>query len=133
LKEDHIDPTCNITQVVGTCNFGTDPCACVNYTWSVDMEIGDEGLGLEKIEILNGTAPYQFSHDKFTVGQNISMGVINAKIGYYISFLYIVSKLLYTNHNYGIYINVFSFEERLYMQKSVQRVHYNTIKELFIC
>jgi len=96
------------------------------------MEIGDEGLGLEKIEILNGTAPYQFSHDKFTVGQNISMGVINAKIGYSIYFLYIVSKL-YTNHNYGIYINVFSFEERLYMQTVLQRVHYNTIEELFIC
>jgi len=97
------------------------------------MEIGDEGLGLEKIEILNGTAPYQFSHDKFTVGQNISMGVISAKIGYYIYFLYIVSKLLYTKQNFGIYINVFNFEERLYMQTLLQRVHYNTIEELFIC
>ena len=80
--KDTIDPTCNVTNVVGTCNIGSDLCACVNHTWSMDVVVGDEGFGLRQI-FPNGAGSNQsFTHDNFQVGHNISMGVIHASLGY---------------------------------------------------
>ena len=80
--KDTIDPTCNVTNVVGTCNIGSDLCACVNHTWSMDVVVGDEGFGLRQI-FPNGAGSNQsFTHDNFQIGHNISMGVIHASLGY---------------------------------------------------
>ncbi|XP_052806606.1 uncharacterized protein LOC128235855 [Mya arenaria] len=100
-KEDHVDPTCNITNIQGTCNFGVDPCACVNYTWSADMEIGDVGLGLDKVEILNASVSYTFKNDPFTSGYNISMGIVKAKIGYNCCFQSAIVQATDTKKNTG--------------------------------
>ncbi|XP_052254099.1 uncharacterized protein LOC127860220 isoform X1 [Dreissena polymorpha] len=79
--EDHINPTCNITLTTGPCNIGPDPCACVNFTWSAEMNVGDEGFGLKKVYLDPASSTFKFTVDSFQQGHNISMGVIKAKLG----------------------------------------------------
>lgn len=79
--QDKINPTCNVTNVVGTCNIGSDLCACVNHTWTMDVVVGDEGFGLRDIFPTGAGSNQSFTHDNFTIGHTISQGVIHASIG----------------------------------------------------
>ena len=73
-------PMCNVTKTVGTCKIGTDLCTCVNKTWSMDAEIGDTGFGLQSVFVSGAGNKSGFSHDRFSPGHTVDMGVIKAKL-----------------------------------------------------
>jgi len=75
-----VNPTCNITQLSGACNIGSDLCECLKQTWSMDIEIGDDGFGLREVfpVAAGSNTTYSFTYDNFTQGHNTSMGVVKA-------------------------------------------------------
>ena len=79
--KDTINPTCNITNIVGTCNIGSDLCACVNHSWSMNVIVGDDGDGLREIFPTGAGSNKSFTYDNFTIGHTINQGVIHASIG----------------------------------------------------
>ncbi|KAK3597076.1 hypothetical protein CHS0354_022083 [Potamilus streckersoni] len=77
---DNTTPICNVTKVTGTCDTGNELCKCNEKVWSMWVDIGDEGFGLQDI-VTTGVGPNSsFRHDPFKPGHTIQDGKITAEI-----------------------------------------------------
>lgn len=69
-----------MTQIVGTCDIGSDVCACVNATWNMTAVIGDVGEGLYSVFSSDAGNSSNFSSSTFKPGHRLGDGIVTAKL-----------------------------------------------------
>ncbi|XP_052806245.1 uncharacterized protein LOC128235467 [Mya arenaria] len=77
---DSTSPECKVTKVIGKCDLGADVCACVNDTWYMEAEVGDNGSGLYSVFASGAGNKSTFTKSSFSPGHKIADGIVQTTL-----------------------------------------------------